>query len=279
MEKVGGKMLLLISNDKRMNYLGEYLQESGVEVVVYTPQTATFDLALLSQVNYMILPFGGMAEDGKIANTQLYLTDAVLQALPQDAIIFTPIRYPKLLSLLTQTPRQLEVIFDYDEIAIYNSVPTAEGVIYHMIKNTDTTIHQSSVLVVGSGRTGITIARDLDALGANVSVTYRRAKDEARLFEMGVEPLHIDLMVPALPHYDVIVNTVPVLLFDKQALDQVKQDAYIIDVSSKPGGVDFDYAKKIGINAELAGSLPSYIAPKTAAYYLYRFIKNYITNH
>ena len=273
------EMLLLISNDKRMNYLGEYLKDAGVEVVVYTPNTPSFDLKLLSHIKYVILPFGGIAEDGNIAKTQLYLTEDVLTALPTDCVIFTPIRYPKLLALLTQVPRPLEVIFDHDEIAIYNSVPTAEGVIYHMIKNTDTTIHQSTVLVVGAGRTGITIARDLDALGANVSVTYRQPKDEARLFEMGVEPLHVDLMVAALPYYDVIVNTVPVLLFDSVALDQMKKDVYLIDVSSKPGGVDFEYAKQIGIQAELAGSLPSYIAPKTAAYYLYRFIKNYITNH
>ncbi|MTK84078.1 dipicolinate synthase, partial [Turicibacter sanguinis] len=28
--------------------------------------------------------------------------------------------------------------------------------------------------------------------------------------------------------------------------------------------------------AELAGSLPSIVAPKTAAYYLFRFLTNYI---
>ncbi len=272
-------MLLLVSNDKRMNYLGEYLRESGVEIIIYDQHTPAFDFALLPAVDYLILPFGGISEAGQIAQTSLYLTTEVMQALPEDVTIFTPIRYPKLLALLQVVPRKLEVIFDYDEIAIYNSVPTAEGVIYHIIKNTDTTIHQSSVLVVGSGRTGVTIARDLKALGANVSVTFRQPKDEARLFEMGVEPLHIDLMTSALSHYDVIVNTVPVLLFDAQALRQMQKDTYLIDVSSKPGGVDFEYAKQIGIQAELAGSLPSYIAPKTAAYYLYRFIKNYMTNH
>ena len=49
-----------------------------------------------------------------------------------------------------------------------------------------------------------------------------------------------------------------------------------MDVSSKPGGVDFDYAKQLGIQAELAGALPSIVAPKTAAYYLFRFVRDYI---
>ncbi|MGL4374782.1 MAG: NAD(P)-dependent oxidoreductase, partial [Turicibacter sp.] len=177
---------------------------------------------------------------------------------------------------LKVNPRKCEIIFDYDEVAIYNSIPTAEGVIYNIIKNTDITIHQAEILVVGAGRTGQTIARDLKALGANVSVTFRSKKDEARIFEMGITPIHIGLMVEDLHHYDVIVNTVPVLLFDQKALDSVKQEVYVIDVSSKPGGVDFEYANKIGINAELAGSLPSIVAPKTAAYYLFRFIRDYI---
>ena len=78
------------------------------------------------------------------------------------------------MELLTSVPRKCEVIFDYDEVAIYNSIPTAEGVIYNIIKNTEITIHQAEILVIGSGRTSITIARDLKALGAFVSVTFRK---------------------------------------------------------------------------------------------------------
>ena len=100
-----------------------------------------------------------------------------------------------MLELLEIVPRKYEVIFDHDEVAIYNSIPTAEGVLYHIIKNTDITIHQAEILVIGSGRIALTIARDLKALGAYVSVTFRKKKDEARLFEMGLNPIHIDLMV------------------------------------------------------------------------------------
>ena len=93
---------------------------------------------------------------------------------------------------------------------------------------------------------------------------------------MGLQPIHVDLMVEDLQHYDVIVNTVPALVLDEKALDHVNKNCYIMDVSSKPGGVDFDYAKQLGIQAELAGALPSIVAPKTAAYYLFRFVRDYI---
>jgi dipicolinate synthase subunit A len=164
------------------------------------------------------------------------------------------------------------VIFDYDEVAIYNSIPTAEGVIYSIIKNTDITIHGAEILVIGAGRCGQTLARDLAALGAKVTVTFRKKEDEARLFELGLSPHHIDFFREELPTYDVIVNTVPFLILDKPELDQIRADCYIIDIASKPGGVDFEYAKERGINAELAGALPSIVAPKTAAYYLFKFV-------
>ncbi|MDE5978140.1 MAG: dipicolinate synthase [Turicibacter sp.] len=269
-------MISIINNDKRMNYLSEYIRDSGLDLVQYHQDSENFDVLLLKETHYFILPFGGISEDGKIANTSLHLTEEVLSSLPEDCVIFTPIRYPKLLELLKVVPRKCEVIFDYDEVAIYNSIPTAEGVIYHIIKNTDITIHQAEVLVIGSGRTALTISRDLKALGAHVSVTFRKKKDEARLFEMQMHPIHIDLMIEDLHHYDVIVNTVPAMVLDEKALNAVRKDCYIIDVSSKPGGVDFDYAKQLEIAAELAGSLPSLVAPKTAAYYLFRFVRDYI---
>ena len=269
-------MILLINNDKRMNYLSEYIRDGGLDLVQYHRDSVSFDFHILKETHYFILPFGGISESGQIANTHLRLTEEVLLSLPEDCVILTPIRYPKLMELLTKVPRKCEVIFDYDEVAIYNSIPTAEGVIYNIIKNTDITIHQAEILVIGSGRTSLTIARDLKALGAYVSVTFRKKRDEARLFEMGLHPIHVDLMVEDLQHYDVIVNTVPALLLDEKALNHVNKNCYVMDVSSKPGGVDFDYAKQLGIQAELAGALPSIVAPKTAAYYLFRFVRDYI---
>lgn len=272
-------MILIINNDKRMNYLSEYIRDSGFDLAEYHRDSFNFDFNILKQTHYFILPFGGISESGQIANTNLRLTEEVLLSLPDNCIILTPIKYPKLVQLLNAVSRKCEVIFDFDEVAIYNSIPTAEGVIFNVIKNTEITIHQAEILVIGSGRTGITIARDLALLGAHVTVTFRKKKDEARLFEMGLNPIHVDLMVEDLKHYDVIVNTVPAMVLDEQALNNVQSECYIIDVSSKPGGVDFDYAKQIGIQAELAGSLPSIIAPKTAAYYLFRFVRNYIASH
>lgn len=44
----------------------------------------------------------------------------------------------------------------------------------------------------------------------------------------------------------------------------MKRDTLIIDLASRPGGTDFDYAKEHGVNAIHALGLPGKVAPKTA---------------
>ena len=66
------------------------------------------------------------------------------------------------------------------EIAILNSVPTAEGAIQVAMENTEITIHNSRCLVMGFGRCGTTLARSLLALGARVTVCSRSAQGSCR---------------------------------------------------------------------------------------------------
>ena len=54
------------------------------------------------------------------------------------------------------------------------------------------------------------------------------------------------------------------MIFDERVLKIVRGDALIIDLASKPGGVDFDAGKKLGINVIWALSLPGKTAPDSA---------------
>ena len=64
--------------------------------------------------------------------------------------------------------------------------------------------------------------------------------------------------------YDVIFNTVPARLFDKEIIDELPPDVLLIDLASVPGGVDFAAAKDRGIKAIWALSLPGKYAPESA---------------
>ena len=74
--------------------------------------------------------------------------------------------------------------------------------------------------------------------------------------------------------YEIIFNTIPYLILNKNILKNVRKDCLIIDLASKPGGTDFEECKKLGINAKLELALPGRVAPKTSAKYIKQSIYN-----
>ena len=246
-------MILVIANDKRMTYVADELSEF-FNVVRYG---SNFDI---TKIKFAILPF----------KVELIEMRMLVNQLPEDCVFFTPV----MRNFLQGLPQQIEIIMDHDEIAIYNSIPTAEGTIFYIMQNTEHTIHGANIHVIGAGRCGETIAKSLRALGANVQISSRNPTLSARLFESGIPVVEID--EKALREADVIINTVPAMMLGSNQLRHVKKGAYIADIATAPGGVDFEAASKLGIKAELLPALPGIVAPKTAASYLAQFIKRQI---
>ena len=54
------------------------------------------------------------------------------------------------------------------------------------------------------------------------------------------------------------------MIINGSMLRQLREDCLIIDLASKPGGVDFESAKRLGRNVIWALSLPGKTAPLTA---------------
>lgn len=73
---------------------------------------------------------------------------------------------------------------------------------------------------------------------------------------------------------DVIFNTVPVLLLSETVLKALPPETLVIDLASRPGGTDFDAAKRLGTRVVWALALP----PKcgVATFRKRRFLRNSI---
>lgn len=155
-----------------------------------------------------------------------------------------------------------------------NAVPTAEGAIEIAISETPITIHGSKCLVLGYGRIGKILSKFLDGMGAQTYVEARKYADLALIESHGCNPLTMKETKMRLDEFDIIFNTVPALILTREDLEKVKKDALIIDLASKPGGVDFTAAKELGIHVIWALSLPGRTAPVTAGI----IIKDTITN-
>ncbi len=168
-------------------------------------------------------------------------------------------------------------ISDYlcrEELAVLNAVPTAEGAIEIALRELPTTLWGQSVLVCGFGRIGKTLAADLKALGSEVTVCARKQSDLAWCSVDGYKGTSFDRLKDDLYKYSVIFNTVPSMIFDAQMLGQTAEDVLIIDLASKPGGVDLESAKRLARRTVWALSLPGKVAPVTAGQIIARTITN-----
>lgn len=223
---------------------------------------------VFKDINAVILPVAGTDDKGYIksdfTDSKIRITKDIVSSLSKKCNIYTGIAKPYLINLCNSFNIDLIELLNRDDIAILNSIPTAEGTILLAIQNTDFTIHGSKVAVLGFGRTGMTIARDFRALGANVKVGVRKEKYMARIYEMGIESFHINDLCKNVGGIDIIINTIPTEVITKDVIINMSSSALIIDLASKPGGTDFEFAKKVGVKAILALGLPGIVAPKTA---------------
>lgn len=216
----------------------------------------------------VILPVSGTNDQGEVdtvfSNETIVVSTEWLAKTPEHCTIYSGISNSYLEQCVIESERKIVKLFERDDLAIYNSVPTVEATIMMVIQNTDITIHQSNTMILGLGRVGMTMARTFAALGANVKVGASTPADIARITEMGLTPFHIKDLAEQVKDIDVCINTIPARVVTGEIISKMPTQAVIIDIASKPGGTDFGYAERRGIKAILAPSLPGIVAPKSA---------------
>ncbi|NLI57980.1 MAG: dipicolinate synthase subunit DpsA [Clostridium sp.] len=164
-----------------------------------------------------------------------------------------------------------------EEMAVLNAIPTAEGAIQIAMEEMPVTIHGSKALVLGFGRVGKTLAKMLDGIGAKTFVAVRKYSDIAWIKSYGYNAVPLNELGEHIENADVIFNSIPHLILGGDMLNRIRKDCLIIDLASKPGGVDFEKAKEYGIKTKWALSLPGKVAPLTAAGILKDTINNIIS--
>lgn len=241
----------------------EKLQEpfQGVTREPLTPE-------LLAEADALVLPVVGCDDEGRVSalfsEGPLKLQEEHIAAMPKNGVVYTGMAKHYLRTMCNKYRIKLVEILERDDVAIYNSIPTAEGALMMAIQNTDFTIHGSTSMVLGMGRTGFTMARSLQGLGATVKMGVRKSEHFARAEEMGWKPFMIKDLGSEVVDVDLLFNTIPTMIVTAQIISKMPREAVIIDLASAPGGCDFRYAEKRGIKAMLAPGLPGIVAPKTA---------------
>ena len=156
-------------------------------------------------------------------------------------------------------------VYDYaarEDFTVRNAELTAEGAIGLILSEYEGSVYGSKILVLGYGRIGKVLSADLRAMGADVTVAARKLSDRAQAGIMGLTA--VDYMQIEYADYDIVYNTVPAKVLDVFAIGSMREDVYIVDLASAPGGVDFSAARDRGLSCVHALSLPGKTAPLAA---------------
>ena len=286
---LNGKKIAVIGGDARELVVVEELAAAGAMVnVAGLPAKAGSGITVfqtpkecLFGIDALILPSPGINEDGFIyaplAGNPLPLSEQLVSFIPSNIPVFVGFARPKLVRLLEQKELRIYELMKNDDVAIYNSIPTADGAVQRAMEMLPVTIHGCTAYVLGFGRTGFTLARLLGAMGAVTRVVARDKGALARIAAMNLQPVPFNQLSEALREADVIFNTVPSMVLTKDVLENVSPEAIIIDIASAPGGTDFQAAEKLGIKAVLEPGLPGRVAPKTAGRILAKTIIGFLT--
>jgi len=270
--------MLIVGGDVRQIEVAKIMSDLGTKVsLVGFTQVSDDSIEKLkcgfqeidySRIDSILVPVSGIDAEGKVdarySDEDITLTKKNLENTPEHCVIYTGIMTPYLTKLMETIGRKVVPMFARDDMAILNSIPTAEGTLKVAIEHTDFMIHGSTVMVLGYGRVGKTIARLFDAVGANILVGARKEADLARIIEMGLTPFQLKNLAAEIDNVDICINTIPHMMLTPEVLDKMNRDTLIIDVASKPGGTDFEYAKEKGIKALLELGIPGRVAPKSA---------------
>ena len=261
---------LILGGDNRSLYLGEYLENQGFKVCYYafnhTECYNSLEEAMnSSDVIVLPLPF---TKDRLTLNTPLFddkvVISDIVALLSNKKMVFGG-QLPK--SFCEELESRDCPYCDYfllDELAIYNAVPTAEGVVQVLIAELPITIHGMKCGVLGYGRVGKVLANTLSSLGAKVTVFARKQSAFAEIYASSMEYKHFDVLSTENNDFDVVINTVPVKVLGDAQLSKLNSDCILVEVASAPFGIDFQSAKEKAFKVIKAGSLPGKVAPKTA---------------
>lgn len=266
--------IAVIGGDKRELFLAEFLVSQGFEVRLCghekyhaLPAPNFIDpIEAAEMADAVIMPLAGLKENFSpncpFSDSPPKVGADFFAALRPNTPVFVGWAREELKALAGNVSI-IEVAED-DELAILNSIPTAEGAIAVAMDNSPITIHGSNAMVIGFGRCAISLARMLMGVGASVTVAARKSSDLARAFEMGFKTCLVSNLSNEVENMDFIFNSVPAMVVSESVLTQAKSCQLIVDIASGKGGIDFDAASKLGIKSIQALGLPGKVAPVTA---------------
>jgi len=160
-----------------------------------------------------------------------------------------------------------------EELMILNTIPIVERTIKIAIEEIEDTIYESNILIIGYERTGKVLCQRLKSLGANIYCSARKETDLSWIREARYIPITYEEIKKYVSKMDIVINTVPNIILKEEILNKMNENSLIIDIASKPGGVDKNIAKLYKVRIITALGISKKIAPRTGAKFIKKIIE------
>lgn len=220
--------VLCVQRSQAIRYAARELESLGITV---TEKCAP-------DVSHVLLPVPSFTGgDGYLAH--------LLAKLPDDVIISGG----NLNSALVEGYRAVD--FLRDPFYLADNAAITAGCAIQMLRDRVDSLAGKQAFVIGWGRIGKCLGLLLKEAGAQVTIGARKASDLAMIHALGYRSLNLQEASGELARFDLILNTVPVLLFPQA---EVKDGAVVLELASKPGIT--------GPSVTDARGLPGKLAPK-----------------
>ena len=258
------KRILIIGGDSRTEYLGKALTEEGF-CVDFFDETVPLKSAVENS-DAVILPLPCSRDDKTVDAPNLsegVLLKDLFHLIGKNKLLLAGKMSAGVKAVADVFNVKWVDYFQREELEILNSVPTYEGALQIMMEELPKTVFGSNVVITGFGKVGEPLGDMLKKMGANVTVCARRPSQRAKARIMGLQAVDFSYLSECAADADVIFNTVPQCVIDREVLIGGKE-SLIIDLASKPGGVDMEAAKDLGVKVIWALGLPGKVAPITA---------------
>ena len=261
--------IAVVGGDERQIYCAKHLSDKGFEVALFGFEKYDGDIGLctrcidisdaLSKTRAIVLPMPTTSSDGSVFmpfSEKVLSVESICRHSENDAVILAGNPGGFVADCLQKYGFEAVNYFDREELLVVNAYLTAESALAIAINSSKTSLISKPVLVIGYGRIGKILCHILKAMGVNVYASARKNKDFAWIRAFGYTPVNTENICEIISDCGLVFNTVPNLVLDEKSLCCLPEECLIIDLASKPGGVDFESAKNLGLKVIWALALP-----------------------
>lgn len=232
--------------DKRNVYLKAYLTDKGYKTEELNTET-------INNVK---------SRDVCIFAPPTAITKERVAPLPEDVTIYGGKFNEEIKEFLNKKNIKTISFLSDEEFTIKNANLTAEGVLGLVIEKSTKSIFEHNILVIGNGRVAKAVSIIFEKLGIKTTLTARSNFNKAENYLISNESILLEDMYEKICKFDVVINSIPVKLFDSDQIKAIAPNTLFIETASVPC---LDKELAVNFNYELAPALPQRFCVESAA--------------